>query len=214
VFELKTEEFHDLFTDTAIDAPRPSAPHSVVIELGMDAYLPQSYVANSTERFELYKRMYNIVNDDQLRAIEEELFDRFGLYPPETENLLFVIRVRMTAMPLRVARVGWDEPKLSLTLPPEEDAEFYPAIFQRMALWIYENKDMATFQQEGRQLRLVVAQVTSKDMVLERLQELSALCLTPASTSPDQNPGPSDDDVVVQSPTGSDRHSPAARNPA
>jgi transcription-repair coupling factor (superfamily II helicase) len=177
VHELKTEEFQDLFSGEALESPRPAAPMSVVIELGMDAYLPQSYVANSTERFELYKRMYNIANDEQLRAIEEELFDRFGLYPPETENLLFVIRVRMASLPLRVARVGWDAPKLSLTLPAEEDEVFYPAIFQRMALWIFEHKDVASFEQEGKQLRMALAGVATKEMVLDRLAELAAYCI-------------------------------------
>ncbi len=180
VQELKSEEFKELFgAEEALKEPLPRA--DVVMELGLDSYLPQDYVANSTERFDLYKRLYNARNEDDIRLIEEEIFDRFGLYPQETENLLYVVRERLVAARIRLARVTWDRNKLSLVLPPEDDEEFYSRHFQPIVAWIMENKSRMHLEQDQRQVRVIVSDVRDLKAVEEILNHLYGIV---ANTEP------------------------------
>lgn len=56
--------------------------------LMVDTYIPSSYIYDEGTKIDLYKRIRQIDNTGMLKAICEELLDRFGKYPTEVENLL------------------------------------------------------------------------------------------------------------------------------
>jgi transcription-repair coupling factor (superfamily II helicase) len=174
VKELKESEFKELFEDEM--AEKEVLPRSdVVMELGLDSYLPQDYVRNSTERFDLYKRLYNAHSESDIKQIEEEIFDRFGLYPSETENLLYIVRLRLIAATIRLSRVTWDKNVLVLALPPEDDEEFYTKNFQAVVNWIMANKDSMNMKQDKNSVRIVVSNIKDLKAVEAVLNELLSL---------------------------------------
>lgn len=64
------------------------------IEIEVSAYLPDSYVADSIQKIEFYKRMARV---DDLEAVEEigdDLLDRFGNLPLEADLLMGVTRLK------------------------------------------------------------------------------------------------------------------------
>jgi transcription-repair coupling factor (superfamily II helicase) len=88
------------------------------IRLGIPARLPESYVADVSQRLVLYKRLASAPNDAEADRLRDELLDRFGPLPREAENLLAVIRLKIAARSLGIAQVLLDGPDLVFTAAP------------------------------------------------------------------------------------------------
>ena len=81
-----------------LDAPLDAG---VDINLHVAALLPNDYVPDVHLRLMLYKRISGARNDEELRELQVELIDRFGLLPAATKNLM-----RMAALKKRAAALG------------------------------------------------------------------------------------------------------------
>ncbi|RMG03446.1 MAG: transcription-repair coupling factor [Nitrospirae bacterium] len=88
------------------------------IDLHIQAYLPEVYVADPSIRLGIYRRLNVCSDEDELKEIELEIRDRFGPPPPEVLNLLDLIRLRIKAMGLGVSNLTLSGDALSV--------EFYP----------------------------------------------------------------------------------------
>ncbi len=172
VDELKSEEFEGLFEDEEKEL-RPRS--DVVMELGLDSYLPHSYVSNATERFDLYKRLYNCESDEEIDDVEHELQDRFGKLPAEATSLLYSVRVRLIAARIRLARVTLEAGRLNIALPPQDDAAFYELHFQQLMSWVLSNKDRANLEQDTRQVRIIVQRISTPEDVRDLLVEFESI---------------------------------------
>jgi len=85
------------------------------IRLRVAARLPDDYVADVSQRLVLYKRLAGAADEEELSRIRDEILDRYGPLPPETENLLDVIRVKIAARGLGVIAVDVVKDELVLT---------------------------------------------------------------------------------------------------
>jgi len=85
------------------------------IRLSVAARLPDDYVGDVSQRLVLYKRLASAADDEELARIRDEILDRYGLLPPEAENLLDVIRVKIAARRLGVVAVEVVKDELVLT---------------------------------------------------------------------------------------------------
>ncbi|MBI1848977.1 MAG: transcription-repair coupling factor [Planctomycetes bacterium] len=75
------------------------------VDLGVDALLPATYVPDTRQRMEVYRKICQIETDAEAEAVVEELRDRFGAPPTEVRNLVDVARVRAILRPLSVRSV-------------------------------------------------------------------------------------------------------------
>ena len=87
------EEQKALVEDRDPVRPRPQT----VIDLPVDAYLPNDYVSEEPQKLELYRRLGRTATDSEVDVIRGELIDRFGTAPSPVERLLEVARVRIAA---------------------------------------------------------------------------------------------------------------------
>jgi transcription-repair coupling factor (superfamily II helicase) len=69
----------------------------VRIELPVDAHLPTDYIESERLRLEMYKRLAEVRVEADVKAVEAELHDRYGMPPPEVLNLVEVARFRLLA---------------------------------------------------------------------------------------------------------------------
>ncbi len=118
--EIKLDEFKDVFAGES-----QPAPADAVVETEMSALLPESYVSREDERMELYRRLYSVNTNEQIEEIAEELKDRFGTVPPEAENLLGVVRVRLASSKIGFIKVHISSGKIQCEFPPESNTAFY-----------------------------------------------------------------------------------------
>jgi transcription-repair coupling factor (superfamily II helicase) len=74
---------------------REEAPEPVRLDVPVDAYLPAAYVPFEAAKIDIHRRIVAAREPGQLRAIRDELGDRFGPLPGEAENLLKLQQARI-----------------------------------------------------------------------------------------------------------------------
>ncbi|HEX5142715.1 MAG TPA: transcription-repair coupling factor, partial [Mycobacterium sp.] len=70
-------------------------PKDVRIDLPIDAHLPPDYIGSDRLRLEGYRRLAAAADDDAVRAVVEELTDRYGPLPEPALRLVAVARLRL-----------------------------------------------------------------------------------------------------------------------
>ncbi|CAL27066.1 transcription-repair coupling factor [Staphylococcus carnosus] len=77
----------------------------IEIDLNMDVYLPTEYIPNEQSKIEIYKKLRQIENEEQLMDIKDELIDRFNEYPIQVERLLDIVEMRIHALNVGVLHI-------------------------------------------------------------------------------------------------------------
>lgn len=129
VSELKEEEFSDLFKDYVSESKIKKPIQDISIDVASDALLPSSYISHDGDRFEYYRRLYNVRSEIELQKITSELIDRYGALPQVAENLIFVIRLRIMALLFGFSRILFKGNVLSIDFPSDNDTAFYSTVF-------------------------------------------------------------------------------------
>jgi transcription-repair coupling factor (superfamily II helicase) len=94
-FELYCQLIDDAVAELSADGAREEIPEPVRLDVPVDAYLPPSYVPYEAAKIDLHRRIAAARRSGELRAIADEMADRFGPLPPEAENLLSLQRARI-----------------------------------------------------------------------------------------------------------------------
>jgi len=107
--------------------PTPERP-DVTLMLGTEALLPESYVADPSQRIEIYRRVQRATNASDLDTLRAEMEDRFGKLPAEAEALLTETRLRQLAQKAGIASVAIRDHVLVVGAPsPERAARVFSA---------------------------------------------------------------------------------------
>ncbi|MGI6192296.1 MAG: transcription-repair coupling factor [Christensenellales bacterium] len=76
--------------------PRP-VEIDTQMDIPMDAYLPSSYIAEESDRLEVYKRIASISGREDVPDVTDELIDRFGEPPAPVLNLIEIAAIKAAA---------------------------------------------------------------------------------------------------------------------
>jgi transcription-repair coupling factor (superfamily II helicase) len=77
----------------------------VEINLHIPALLPEDYVPDVHLRLILYKRIASAADKEELRDLQVELIDRFGLLPEATRNLMRIAAIKQRATALGIEKI-------------------------------------------------------------------------------------------------------------
>jgi transcription-repair coupling factor (superfamily II helicase) len=75
------------------------------ITVGTPVLLPETYVQDLSVRLSLYRRIATLADRAEIDALAAELVDRFGTLPPEVENLLEVVAVKVLCKQAGIEKV-------------------------------------------------------------------------------------------------------------
>src|SRR5450759_2565298 len=106
------EEQKAEFEDRPPQIDRPGA----VVDLPVDAHLPDSYVPETAQKLELYRRLGRVRTPGELAAFRQELADRFGPLPAPVLRLFEVVELRMVAENAGIASISREEGELVVRL--------------------------------------------------------------------------------------------------
>jgi transcription-repair coupling factor (superfamily II helicase) len=81
----------------------------------VQAFIPTSYIADTTLRIQTYRHFAEITTPEQLKRLRREWRDRFGKFPPAVDNLFLLAEIKLAAARTDVTRVEVRERKLMLT---------------------------------------------------------------------------------------------------
>ncbi|HXU86996.1 MAG TPA: transcription-repair coupling factor [Verrucomicrobiae bacterium] len=94
--------------DRPVRIERPQA----VVDLPVEAHLPDAYVPEEAQKLELYRRLARARTGGDLAAFRQELTDRFGPMPPPVIRLVEVAELRLTAEAAGVASMSREDGQL------------------------------------------------------------------------------------------------------
>ena len=75
----------------------PAETFETAIDLDVDAYIPDRYISNESQKLDVYKRIADIQTEEDYDDMIEELIDRFGEIPKSVQNLLMIARLKAKA---------------------------------------------------------------------------------------------------------------------
>jgi transcription-repair coupling factor (superfamily II helicase) len=82
-----------------------TSEHEAEIELNLPALIPEDYLPDVNARLTLYKRIASARDDDELRELQVEMIDRFGLLPDPTKHLFAATSLKLAATPLGIRKL-------------------------------------------------------------------------------------------------------------
>ncbi len=89
-------------------APVVEVPQAVV-DLPVEAHLPDEYVPDTAQKLELYRRLAKARTPGDLAAFRQEVTDRFGSMPGPVARLVEVQELRLTAEAAGVSSISREE---------------------------------------------------------------------------------------------------------
>ncbi len=84
---------------------KPEDEVSTTINLNLDIRIPESYIAEESQRLRMYKRISSARAPDELEALRQEMTDRFGPYPEQVECLFRYASLRQETLALQIQAV-------------------------------------------------------------------------------------------------------------
>jgi len=79
--------------------------HGPEIDLQIPTLIPEDYLPDIHNRLVLYKRIASAADHQQLKDIQVEMIDRFGLLPDPTKNLIAVTELKIKAAALGISKI-------------------------------------------------------------------------------------------------------------
>jgi len=89
------------------------APDATV-DLGVDAYLPESYIPDEGQRMAMYRKMAAVRTPEEADEVAEEIADRYGPPPSQAVNLQRIVRLRALARDAGVAAISREQDRIAL----------------------------------------------------------------------------------------------------
>ncbi|MCR5686513.1 MAG: transcription-repair coupling factor [Lachnospiraceae bacterium] len=97
----------------------------VNVDLDIDAFIPDTYIANENQKIDVYRRISCIASKEESDDMRDELTDRFGAIPRSVENLLKVAYLRTAAKGVYVTDITQKPQGIEFSVKP--DAAFEPS---------------------------------------------------------------------------------------
>ena len=123
ISEIGFNLYHDLLQRTirAIKSGKKlniedTANEQIAIDIGIACIIPQTYLDDVHERLVLYKRIASSKNEDELKDLQIEMIDRFGLLPEPTQNLFASTSLKFSCEKIGIDKIIIFDDRAEITL--------------------------------------------------------------------------------------------------
>ena len=89
---------------------------TTLIDLNVDAYIPEYYINNEYQKLDIYKRIAAIESEEELEDMTEELIDRFGDIPKKVQQLLVIASLKSLAHSVYVTAIEQKGEEIRFTM--------------------------------------------------------------------------------------------------
>lgn len=88
-----------------------------IIDINVTAFIPDDWVGSSEQKMIEYKRLADVKSDVELNYITEEWKDRFSKPPESVENLIKLIKLRLSATDVKIPLIRETEDNIRIYTP-------------------------------------------------------------------------------------------------
>jgi transcription-repair coupling factor (superfamily II helicase) len=170
--ELKETDFKELFASELAEKAKLIV-QDCVIETDLEILIPDTYVNNTSERLQLYSRLDNIKNDEQLLKFTQEVKDRFGVLPSSVEELINSVRLRWLGEKLGFEKLSLKNEKLRAYFISSKDDYFNSDTFGRILNFVQAHSRQCKMRDSAGKAMLVVENIKTVDSAIELLAQMS-----------------------------------------
>ena len=103
-FDLYSQMLQEAIEERQSGVKKEVVPE-IEIALDIDAYIPDSYISDGYQKIQMYKRVKGIETEEEMIELQDELIDRFGDMPNETDRLLRIARMKVWARQVGVESI-------------------------------------------------------------------------------------------------------------
>ena len=169
--ELKETDFKDLFAVELAEKAKIIV-QDCVIETDLEILIPETYVNNTSERLQLYARLDNIKDEDQLKKFNDELNDRFGEAPAAVQELINSVRLRWLGEALGFEKVSLKNERFRGFFVSGNDAYFNSEVFGKILKFAQANPRTCKIKDQAGKAMIVIEHVASVDAAIELLSQM------------------------------------------
>ncbi|WP_316840990.1 transcription-repair coupling factor [Pedobacter gandavensis] len=164
--ELKGDEFKDLFKD---EPTRPFVTFTQV-DTDLEMFIPDDYVTNITERYNLYTELSKLENETQLKAFEDALKDRFGPVPKPVKTMLNVLRLQWVAKKLAFEKLSFKKGVLRGYFIADKQSSFFDStMFNQILHFAQMHPRICNLKEVKNSLRIAFENLNTVDEAVEML---------------------------------------------
>jgi transcription-repair coupling factor (superfamily II helicase) len=156
-----------------LDQPMHQGPE---VELHVPSLLPDSYLPDVHLRLVLYKRIAAAATDEELRELQVEMIDRFGLLPEPAKNLFRIAGYKQAARALGLRKLDVGPGGGSVTF--ERDTRVEPATLIR-----YVQQNSRTHRLEGGTKLRFTAKLEKDEQRFSAVEQLLEALRKPAAAT-------------------------------
>jgi len=89
------------------------------MQLGVSTIIPDEYIGDTKTKLLFYKRLSSVSNEEDLKEISEEIYDRFGEAPETVENLYEAMKINMLLKKLGITSIKAGGKGYALFISPD-----------------------------------------------------------------------------------------------
>lgn len=168
--ELKDEEFKDLFLD---EKPHPFISFTQV-DTDLEVLIPDDYVTNITERYNLYTELSKLENNAQLEEFTKQLTDRFGPIPRQVNELMNTLKLQWLGKTIGFEKISLKKNTFKgYFISNQQSAYFETEQFDRLLQFVQSHPGKCNLKEVKNTLRLAIEDVRSPDEAIELLGEIA-----------------------------------------
>ena len=97
-FELYAQLLEEAVNEQRGTKPLSAAVSETVVDLSLSTAIPDEYIPARARKLEMYRRIAELRELDELVVLREELKDRYGAPPEPMRNLLYGVEVKLRAV--------------------------------------------------------------------------------------------------------------------
>lgn len=104
-FELYCSMLEEATKKLRMSGTLPEEEISTEINIPVNAFIPDTYIQDATQKLLMYKRLSRVRHEDELKELEGEIKDRYGTLPGPLVNLFEVISLKSLLLRLKVRKI-------------------------------------------------------------------------------------------------------------
>ncbi|MGC1241159.1 MAG: transcription-repair coupling factor [Chryseosolibacter sp.] len=178
--ELKETDFRDLFAAELAEKAKLIV-QDCVIETDLEILIPDTYINNTSERLQLYSRLDNIKDEDQLEKFTSEMKDRFGPIPPSVQELINSVRLRWLGERLGFEKLSLKNDRLRAYFITNNDQYFNSETFGLILSFVKAHSRQCKMRDSAGKAMLVIENITSVDAAIDVLHHMHHQTARPSS---------------------------------
>lgn len=170
--ELKETDFKELFAADLAEKAKLIV-QDCLIETDLEILIPETYIQSTTERLQLYARLDNIKDENQLEKFTDEIRDRFGPIPSSVEELINTVRLRWLGEKLGFEKLSLKNERLRAYFITTNDAYFSSDVFGQILAFVQKNSKQCKMKDSGGKAMLIVENIKSVDLAIDLLSRMA-----------------------------------------